>query len=85
MCQSRFHRVRSWIEKGKVLVEDMEGRLSSVSLLALEPEEPVPGPGDWLVVHSGYAIDRLDAREGEMVRAELRGEGARVHMLEHDS
>ena len=50
---------------GMVLVENVDGRLHEVSLLALEPEEPVPVPGDWLVVHSGYAIDRAEAREAE--------------------
>ena len=30
-----------------------------------------PVLGDWLVVHSGYAIDRVDADEAEAVAAEL--------------
>ena len=73
MCQSRLHQVRSVSGPGKVLVEDMDGRHLEVSLLALEPPEPAPAPGDWLVVHSGYAIDRAEAREAEMAKAELRG------------
>lgn len=71
MCQSRLHRVRSLCGPGKVLVEDMDGREHEVSLLALEPPEPDPAPGEWLVVHSGYAIDRATAREAETARAEL--------------
>ena len=67
MCLSRLHQVRSVCGPGKVLVEDMDGRPHEVSLLALEPPDPEPGPGDWLVVHSGYAIDRADAREAETV------------------
>ena len=85
MCQSRLHRVRSSTEPGRVVVEDMDGRLHEVSLLALEPEEPMPGPGDWLVVHSGYAIDRAEARDGEMALAELRRDGGRTRPLEKDS
>jgi hydrogenase maturation factor len=42
-----------------------------VSLLALDG--PTPAPGQWLSVHSGYAIDRVDAGEAEAVRDELRG------------
>jgi len=31
----------------------------------------MPFSGEWLVVHSGYAIDRIDAEEAEAVAAEL--------------
>jgi hydrogenase expression/formation protein HypC len=55
------------------VVEDVDGNRHRVSLLALEP--PVPEPGDWLVVHSGYAIDRVDEGEAESVVAELRSGG----------
>jgi hydrogenase maturation factor len=71
MCQSRLHQVRSVCAPGRVLVEDVDGRLHEVSLLALEPPHPEPRPGDWLVVHSGYAIDRADAREAEAALAEM--------------
>jgi len=72
MCQSRLHLVRSVTGPGKVLVEDMDGRCHEVSLLALEPSEPEPAPGEWLVVHSGYAIDRAEARDAEIALAEVR-------------
>lgn len=43
-------------------------RTRSVSLLALE----VPiAPGDWVLVHSGFALSRLtaaEAREAELIR-----------------
>jgi hydrogenase maturation factor len=78
MCLSRLHQVRSVSGPGKVLVEDMDGRRHEVSLLALEPPEPEPGPGDWLVVHSGYAIDRADAREAETVLSEIARSSARL-------
>jgi len=78
MCLSRLHQVRSVSAPGKVLVEDMDGRRHEVSLLALEPAEPEPGPGDWLVVHSGYAIDRADAREAETVLSEIARGSARL-------
>jgi hydrogenase maturation factor len=78
MCLSRLHQVRSVSGPGKVLVEDMDGRRHEVSLLALEPPDPEPGPGDWLVVHSGYAIDRADAREAETVLSEIARSSARL-------
>ena len=81
MCLSRLHQVRSVCGPGKVLVEDMDGRRHEVSLLALEPPDPEPGPGDWLVVHSGYAIDRADAREAETALAEIARGNARLEKV----
>lgn len=81
MCQSRLHQVRSVCGPGKVLVEDMDGRRHEVSLLALEPPDPEPRPGEWLVVHSGYAIDRVDAREAETALAEFAQGAARLENL----
>jgi hydrogenase maturation factor len=51
-------------------VENIDGKVHRVSLLTLDG--PAPEPGEWLVVHSGYAIDRVDAAEAEAVAAELR-------------
>jgi len=67
---SRLHRVVRTSDHGAVDVEDVDGTVHRVSLLALDG--PVPVPGEWLVVHSGYAIDRVDATEAEAVTAELR-------------
>ncbi len=76
MCLSRLHQVRSVCGPGKVMVEDMDGRRHEVSLLALEP--PDPEPGDWLVVHSGYAIDRADPQEAETALGEIAQGNARL-------
>lgn len=73
MCTSRLHRVVGTPADGVVTVEDIGGGRHQVSLLALEPPEPVDG--EWLVVHSGYAIGRVDAAEAEAVAAELAGGG----------
>jgi len=55
---------------GVVEVEDVQGCRRRVSTLALDGPEPVAG--EWLVVHSGYAIDRVDSTEAEAVAAELQ-------------
>jgi hydrogenase maturation factor len=52
-------------------VEDVDGGVHRVSLLALDG--PVPERGEWLTVHSGYALDRVDRTEAETVVAQLRG------------
>ena len=74
MCMSRLHRVVGIPSSGVADVADIDGAVHRVSLLALEG--PEPEPGDWLVVHSGYAIDRVDRAEAESVAAELRALGS---------
>ena len=70
MCTSRLHRVVAAAGPGAVTVADVEGHLHRVSLLALDGPEPVAG--EWLVVHSGYAVDRADPGGAESVVADLR-------------
>jgi len=74
MCVSRLHRVIELVEPGMAVVEDADASRHRVSLLALDG--PDPEPGTWLMVHSGYAIDRVPQIEAEAVLAELhRAEG----------
>jgi hydrogenase maturation factor len=70
MCISRLHRVIGSAGTGSVEVEDVQGGRRRVSTLALDGPEPLAG--EWLVVHSGYAIDRVDRTEAEAVAAELQ-------------
>ena len=70
MCMSRLHRVVRSPGPGTVDVEDVNGTVHRVSLLALDG--PAPAAGEWLVVHSGYAIDRVDSADAEAVATELR-------------
>ncbi len=73
MCTSRLHKVLRSDEPGVVDVEDVDGTVHRVSLLALEG--PTPMVGEWLVVHSGYAIDRVDPDAAEVVAEEIRRTG----------
>jgi hydrogenase maturation factor len=70
MCMSRLHQVVGTPVQGAVDVADIDGVVHRASLLALEG--PEPARGDWLVVHSGYAIDRVERAEAEAVADELR-------------
>ena len=72
MCMSRLHRAVTAPADGWMTVENAEGRLHRVSLIALEG--PEPQVGDWLVVHSGYALRRVDIRRGcgDSERAQVR-------------
>lgn len=71
MCVSRLHRVLSCDGGDQAVVVDVDGRRGRVSLLALDG--PPPRPGEWLVVHSGYAIDRMADDEARLTLAELGG------------
>jgi hydrogenase maturation factor len=70
MCMSRLHRVLRNEGTIAVEVEDLDGTVHRVSLLALDGE--TPAPGDWLVVHSGYAVDRVDRIDAEVFAAEVQ-------------
>ena len=61
MCLSRIHRVVASAEPGAVWAEDLDGIRRRVSLLAFDG--PTPVAGDWLVVHSGYALQPADAAD----------------------
>ena len=69
MCTSRLHRVAR-ADADSADVEDVDGRVHRVSLLAFEG--PTPQPGEWVVVHSGYALKRVDAAEAAAIAEEIR-------------
>ncbi len=70
MCLSSLHQVVEDDGSDMVTAEDMDGKLQRVSLLALDGDRPEPG--EWLVVHSGYAIERISAQEARAVISDLR-------------
>jgi len=69
VCVSRLHLVVGSPDAGEVTVEDMDGARHRVSLLAYDGDPPEPG--QWLVVHSGFALGQVDAAEARAVAAEL--------------
>lgn len=71
MCVSRFHRVVACAGDGSARVADRGGAIRTVSLLALDG--PPPQPGDWLVVHSGYALDTVNRDACEAIGLEIDG------------
>jgi len=70
MCTSRFHQVVDVLDAGTVMVVDVHGTTHQISLLALDG--PTPDVGEWLVVHSGYAIDRANALDAQLLVADIR-------------
>jgi len=66
---SRLHLVVGPPDAGEVTVQDVEGVRHRVSLLAYDGA--TPRPGQWLVVHSGFALGPVDAAEARAVAAEI--------------
>ncbi len=70
MCVSRFYQVLGRDGPESVVVEDVEHVVSRASLLAYDGPQLVDG--DWVSVHSGYVIDRVDATAAAEVVEEIR-------------
>jgi hydrogenase maturation factor len=67
---SRLYRVRQVLDAKTLEVEDTEGTLSRASLLAFDGAPP--NPGEWVIAHSGYVLERVDQDEGDQVAAQIR-------------
>jgi hydrogenase maturation factor len=70
MCVSCLGRVIESDGPKSVLIENIDGLITRASLLALDG--PAPQVDEWVVVHSGYAIDRIDATDALVAVAEIR-------------
>lgn len=50
-------------------IADIDGRLSRVMLTMLDLEGTTVQPGDWVVVHTGFAMRRIESDEAhELMR-----------------
>ena len=70
MCMSRFYEVLRRDGPDWVDVEDVDRVNSRASLLAYDGVDLCAG--DWVSVHSGYVIDRVNAIEAARVVEEIR-------------
>lgn len=68
MCDSRLRRVVA-VRESLLVVADHGGREEEASLLAYEG--PPPSCGDFVVVHSGFALAPVDQVEATRMLAEL--------------
>lgn len=66
MCVSRVHEVVA-VREAEVDVRDADGSTHAASLLAYEGD--ALSAGDYVDVHSGYALSRLDRVEAVEVQA----------------
>ncbi len=70
MCLSEVGRVVDVDAQRHSVAVDIGDRIMSVSTVTLGLDGPPPDIGDWLVVHTGFAIERLaEAAATEILRA----------------
>jgi hydrogenase maturation factor len=67
MCLSDLGRVVSFDVGRYQATVDVDGRLVDVSTVALGLDEPPPRMGDWLVIHTGLAVERLTGAQAAEV------------------
>ncbi|GIU90299.1 MAG: hypothetical protein KatS3mg010_1398 [Acidimicrobiia bacterium] len=62
MCMSEVGRVVEIRDRAEAVV-DVAGRRRTVSTVALVLDGIAPAPGDWLLVHTGFAVEVLDPQD----------------------
>jgi len=76
MCLGIPARIVEAIDvSGQRVLVDLQGKQQQVSAAMLMSEATdLPGPGDWVVVHLGFALSRMDEAEAQSVLAGPAGE-----------
>ncbi|HTX00288.1 MAG TPA: HypC/HybG/HupF family hydrogenase formation chaperone [Acidimicrobiales bacterium] len=71
MCLGIPGQVVELLEGGERLARvDVSGVTRVVNVGLLEPGEL--GPGDWVLIHVGFALSKIDEREAELALATLQ-------------
>ena len=60
---------------GQLALVDVSGAARKINIGMLEPDQQDLAPGDWVLIHMGFAVERVDAAEAEqaMQGLELMG------------
>lgn len=45
---------------GQLALVDVQGAARKINLGMLDPDDPQVGPGEWVLIHLGFAIERID-------------------------
>jgi hydrogenase expression/formation protein HypC len=63
-------------ETNRLALVDVAGVKRNVNIGLLEADGGGVGPGDWVLIHVGFAISQVDEEEAEATRRMLEGMGA---------
>ena len=69
------HIVEVVDEQNRLARVDIAGVRRTVSIGLLDGEDPA-GPGDWVLIHVGFAISKIDEDEARATRELLEAMGA---------
>jgi hydrogenase expression/formation protein HypC len=63
-------------ESNRLARVDVAGVKRNVNIGLLDSDEQGAQPGDWVLIHVGFAISKVDEQEAEATRRLLEGMGA---------
>lgn len=63
-------------EANRLAQVDVAGVRRNVNIGLLDADGGGAGPGDWVLIHVGFAISKVDEQEAEATRKLLEGMGA---------
>jgi len=76
MCLAIPGQVMEWVDpENQIAKVDVVGVRRNVNLGLLEGADGGVGPGDWVLIHVGFAISRIDEEEARATRELLEGMG----------
>jgi hydrogenase expression/formation protein HypC len=77
MCLAIPGRVVEVVDEANHLAKvDVAGVRRSVNIGLLDEEDEGIAPGDWVLIHVGFAISKIDEGEADATRRLLEGMGA---------
>jgi hydrogenase assembly chaperone HypC/HupF len=56
---------------GQLALVDVQGARRRINLGLLEPDQESLNPGDWVLIHMGFALERIDEAEAKEALAGL--------------
>ena len=63
-------------ETNRLALVDVAGVRRNVNIGLLDEDGEPAGPGDWVLIHVGFAISKVDEEEAAATRRMLEGMGA---------
>ena len=65
-------------EENRLASVDVAGVRRTVNIGLLDVEGASAAPGDWVLIHVGFALSKIDQEEARATLAAARGDGCRV-------
>lgn len=83
MCVSTIGKVLTVDAERADVVLDVDGRRENASLVVLEVQGVAVSVGDWVLLHTGFAVEVLDPEEAMGLVAEQRAARASASTAVH--